>query len=100
MGGPWSEGLWMRSCESSAAKTRPGCLLTPPLDSIEHLRDLRAFFGTTFKIKPVVASAPSCAPEAADLDNASKLGTAKAPVAEEYILSCVGTGYTNTAKKT
>ena len=74
-----------------------------PLDAffIEHLRDLRAFFGTTFKIKAVApAGAGAGAPELADVGGAPQALGAKAEAAEEYILSCVGTGYTNTAKKT
>jgi hypothetical protein len=41
------------------------------------LRDLKDYFGVTFKIK-----------EAKDSEK------------EEYMLSCVGVGYTNVAKKT
>lgn len=68
---------------------------------VEHLRDLRTFFGTTFKIKPVVkdqvpASSVQEATAQMDIEEAPR----KAPAAEEFILSCVGTGYTNTAKKT
>lgn len=60
--------------------------------SVEHLRDLRAFFGTTFKIKAIEAAVFS---EEGDEDDAPK-----APAPEEYVLSCVGTGFTNTAKRT
>jgi RNA 3'-terminal phosphate cyclase-like protein len=76
-------------------------VLTPVYHrSIEHIRDLKAFFGTTFKIKPVVAALPSAT--AAEDDGDFEMGTekaAKAPAAEAYIFSCVGTGFTNTAKR-
>ena len=73
--------------------------------SIEHLRDLKAFFGTTFKIKD--ASAPSSGAASSRLaltdgadddDEAAAIG-GKDVEGEEYILSCVGTGFTNTAKR-
>ncbi|KWU42061.1 18S rRNA biogenesis protein [Rhodotorula sp. JG-1b] len=72
---------------------------------IEHLRDLKAFFGTTFKIKD--ASAPSSGAASSRLaltdgadddDEAAAIG-GKDLEGEEYILSCVGTGFTNTAKR-
>ncbi|ORY57395.1 RNA 3'-terminal phosphate cyclase/enolpyruvate transferase [Leucosporidium creatinivorum] len=66
---------------------------------IEHLRDLKAFFGTTFKIK----AAPPPPSLNDDVEGGSDEGEddgPKAPPAEEYILSCVGTGFTNTAKRT
>jgi hypothetical protein len=44
---------------------------------IQFIRDLKDFFGVTFKIKE-----------------------AKESEKEEYMLSCVGVGYTNVAKKT
>lgn len=93
--------------------------------SIQHLRDLRVFFGTTFKIKPVInatlaasttdfilppphksatesdeedSAAEEDGDESEDEDVESRL-KAMEP-AEEFILSCVGTGYTNTARKT
>ena len=75
-----------------------------PLDAffIEHLRDLKSFFGTTFKIKPAASAASSAtaAPELSEMGEAAAVLGAKAAAAEEYILSCVGTGFTNTAKKT
>lgn len=74
-----------------------------PLDAffVEHLRDLRAFFGTTFKIKPVAAAAAGAAPELSEMgDKAVGVAGTRAEPGEEYVLSCVGTGYTNTAKKT
>ncbi|GAA5939502.1 hypothetical protein JCM3775_004841 [Rhodotorula graminis] len=69
---------------------------------IEHLRDLKAFFGTTFKIKDAVrtAAAAGGATEGADEDEDAEMASvAKAPPPEEYVLSCVGTGYVNTAKR-
>ncbi|GAA5959911.1 hypothetical protein JCM21900_006001 [Sporobolomyces salmonicolor] len=65
---------------------------------IEHLRDLKAFFGTTFKIKPVV---PVFAPADDDEMEEVEVGGAKrgAGAAQEFVLSCVGTGFTNTAKR-
>lgn len=68
-------------------------------NSVEHLRDLRAFFGTTFKIKPVV-SAVAAAAETEDGTGDETMESARAAPAEEYVLSCVGTGFTNTAKRT
>ncbi|GEM11916.1 RNA 3'-terminal phosphate cyclase-like protein [Rhodotorula toruloides] len=65
-----------------------------PLEAglIAHLRDLKAFFGTTFKIKPV-ASLPSTAADAADE------GGGGGKERDEYVLSCVGTGFVNTARR-
>ncbi|GAA5932498.1 hypothetical protein JCM1841_000229 [Sporobolomyces salmonicolor] len=64
---------------------------------IEHLRDLKAFFGTTFKIKPVV---PVFAPADDDEMEVEVEGAKKgAGAAQELVLSCVGTGFTNTAKR-
>jgi RNA 3'-terminal phosphate cyclase-like protein len=62
---------------------------------------LKAFFGTTFKIKPVtpivaVASAQAFNAVESDEENAEVVGGE----VEAYILSVVGTGYTNTARKT
>ncbi|GAA5936137.1 rRNA-processing endoribonuclease [Sporobolomyces koalae] len=76
---------------------------------IEHLRDLKQFFGTTFKIKPITASTPSTAtttdemevePDTEEAVSAGKrldevLGAHK----EEYVLSCVGTGFVNTNRR-
>ncbi|KDE03633.1 18S rRNA biogenesis protein RCL1 [Microbotryum lychnidis-dioicae p1A1 Lamole] len=85
------------------------CTIAGPFDAffIEHLRDLKAFFGTTFKIKPVTTDIPE--DEGAnedenedgstDVDRVAKRNRRAAP-AEQYTLSCVGTGYTNTARKT
>jgi RNA 3'-terminal phosphate cyclase-like protein len=67
--------------------------------SIEHIRDLKAFFGTTFKIKPVIAALPSAADEDDGDVEMGSAAAAKAPAAESYIFSCVGTGFTNTAKR-
>ncbi|GAA6030562.1 hypothetical protein JCM8097_006209 [Rhodosporidiobolus ruineniae] len=70
---------------------------------IEHLRDLKAFFGTTFKIKPVVAAPPPASGEddgEEDVEMAvANGGGNKAEPAEAYVFSCVGTGFTNTAKR-
>jgi hypothetical protein len=52
---------------------------------------LRAFFGTIFKIKAVV---PPAAVEGEQQEEGSR-----APATEEYVLSCVGTGFSNTAKR-
>ena len=79
--------------------------LTGNDDSIQHLRDLKTFFGTTFKIK---ALAELSAPSAEDFverdegdDTVMAMGTSKGvSTPEAFILSCVGTGFTNTAKKT
>lgn len=80
---------------------------------MQHLRDLKSFFGTTFKIKdasppaPTNGFRPAGAPAVGNDDDeddeeeedsegaAGKVVQAK----EEYILSCVGTGFTNTAKR-
>ncbi|CDR49399.1 RHTO0S26e00914g1_1 [Rhodotorula toruloides] len=71
-----------------------------PLDAalIAHLRDLKAFFGTTFKIKPVPSLPSSATADAAaddDAEGANGLGKER----EEYVLSCVGTGFVNTARR-
>ncbi|GAA5963509.1 hypothetical protein JCM8115_003392 [Rhodotorula mucilaginosa] len=75
---------------------------------IEHLRDLKAFFGTTFKIKDAAASASASASASSRLaltdgageDEAAAIGGKDSErEGEEYILSCVGTGFTNTAKR-
>ncbi|GAA5846524.1 hypothetical protein JCM5353_008481 [Sporobolomyces roseus] len=76
---------------------------------IEHLRDLKQFFGTTFKIKPITSSTPSTAtttdemevdPDNEDAVAAGRrldkvLGVEK----EEFVLSCVGTGFVNTNRR-
>ncbi|GAA6016668.1 hypothetical protein JCM10207_000142 [Rhodosporidiobolus poonsookiae] len=83
-------------------------MLGGPFDAffIEHIRDLKAFFGTTFKIKPVAARA-AAAPEGEDgdvemadgaLTVGAKAGTGAGPQ-EMFVFSCVGTGFTNTAKR-
>jgi RNA 3'-terminal phosphate cyclase-like protein len=54
---------------------------------------LKAFFGTTFKIKPVSPSTSS----SADGDETEAQG--KEREREEYVLSCVGTGFVNTARR-
>lgn len=73
--------------------------------SIEHLRDLKAFFGTTFKIKDAAAAVPTSrlavdaaegTQEGAEPDD---VPTGAGQKKEEYVLSCVGTGFTNTAKR-
>ncbi|KAK4047788.1 hypothetical protein OIV83_005130 [Microbotryomycetes sp. JL201] len=58
-----------------------------PFDAwfVQHLRDLRAFFGTSFKIKTIECAAD----EEHDI-----------PASEVHVLSCVGTGFTNTARRT
>lgn len=69
---------------------------------IEHLRDLKAFFGTTFKVKDAVRTAAAAgASEAADDEDedAAMASASRAPPPEEYVLSCVGTGFVNTAKR-
>lgn len=66
---------------------------------VEHLRDLKAFFGTTFKIRPVVRDSPSgeeASGEDAAMDS-TRFGAA--PGSQEFVLSCVGTGFTNTARR-
>ncbi|BGP36038.1 hypothetical protein JCM10296v2_007890 [Rhodotorula toruloides] len=74
-----------------------------PLDAalIAHLRDLKAFFGTTFKIKPVssLPSLPSSATAAAADDDDAEGATDAGKDREEYVLSCVGTGFVNTARR-
>lgn len=70
--------------------------------SIEHLRDLKAFFGTTFKIKEATASRLGELTDGADdeaLGGKELAVGGKEDEAEEYILSCVGTGFVNTAKR-
>lgn len=73
-----------------------------PQHRIEHLRDLKAFFGTTFKVKDAVRTAAAAgASEAADDEDedAAMASASRAPPPEEYVLSCVGTGFVNTAKR-
>lgn len=60
------------------------------------MRDLRSFFATTFKILPV----PSTHASAADSDDDDDEEEDQ-PVlnkGREYVLSCMGTGHTNTNK--
>lgn len=76
-----------------------------PFDAgfIGHLRDLKTFFGTTFKIKALPTASENGRPKAGDFDGDEEELEEEAKVVEEpeaYILSCVGTGFTNTAKKT
>lgn len=76
---------------------------------IEHLRDLKQFFGTTFKIKPITSSTPSTAATAdemeVDPDNeedvaaGQRLDKVLGGAKEEYVLSCVGTGFVNTNRR-
>ncbi|GAA5992612.1 hypothetical protein JCM10908_002687 [Rhodotorula pacifica] len=73
---------------------------------IQHLRDLKSFFGTTFKIKDAAAPTPAsklavdaAAAEDEDSQAGGAGGGAGGGEREEYILSCVGTGFTNTAKR-
>ena len=76
---------------------------------IEHLRDLKQFFGTTFKIKPITASTPSTVTTTdemeVDPDNADdvaagqRLDKVLGGPKEEYVLSCVGTGFVNTNRR-
>ncbi|GAA5831617.1 hypothetical protein JCM11251_000770 [Rhodosporidiobolus azoricus] len=81
-----------------------------PLEAffVQHVRDLKVFFGTTFKIRPVTPSLPSAASattadgedEDGDVDMAVAARTAPAASGNEaYIFSCVGTGFVNTAKR-
>ncbi|GAA6007932.1 rRNA-processing endoribonuclease [Rhodotorula paludigena] len=76
-------------------------MLAGPFDAflIEHLRDLKAFFGTTFKIRPVVRDSPRG--EEASGEDAAMDSTRNeaAPGSQEFVLSCVGTGFTNTARR-
>lgn len=91
----------MRFCESALSVSFLFAKADPALGiSIEHLRDLKAFFGTTFKIK-AAPPPPSLSDdvEGGETEEGALEGP-KAPKAEEYILSCVGTGFTNTAKRT
>ncbi|BGP52346.1 hypothetical protein JCM10450v2_008317 [Rhodotorula kratochvilovae] len=67
---------------------------------IEHLRDLKAFFGTTFRVKDAVRTAAALgAKEGADAEDAPMPSAGGAAPPQEYVLSCVGTGFTNTAKR-
>lgn len=50
---------------------------------IQLLRDIHSFFSTTFKIKPLPPS-----------EAAAEGG----PLPQEYLLSCLGIGYTNLSK--
>ncbi|KAI9482084.1 hypothetical protein LPJ78_000889 [Coemansia sp. RSA 989] len=68
----WLALLLMVLGPEHVSKTRIG-KLTP--FSIQYLRDLRAFFNTTFKIKPDAQTST-------------------------VLLTCLGTGYTNVGKKT
>ncbi|KAM0746230.1 18S rRNA biogenesis protein [Meredithblackwellia eburnea MCA 4105] len=68
---------------------------------IQHLRDLKSFFGTTFKIKPFSPSLPNTVnteEEDGDDEKGGKLGEGWKEQ-ELFILSCVGTGYGNTARR-
>lgn len=70
---------------------------------------MKQFFGTTFKIKPITSSTPSAAtttdemevdPDNEDAVAAGRrldkvLGVEK----EEFVLSCVGTGFVNTNRR-
>lgn len=76
---------------------------------IEHLRDLKQFFGTTFKIKPVTLSTPSTATTTdemevdpdneEDVEAGKRLDKVLGGAKEEYVLSCVGTGFVNTNRR-
>lgn len=67
--------------------------------SIQYLRDLKAFFGTTFKIKPVVVAKVAGSNEMQmQVDGEAPLPAIEAP--EEYVLSVVGTGFVNISKRT
>ncbi|GAA5958279.1 hypothetical protein JCM10213_007122 [Rhodosporidiobolus nylandii] len=77
-------------------------MLGGPFDAffIGHLRDLKTFFGTTFKIRPVVAAPLPATAE--DEDGDVEMGAEvvkKAQPNEAFVFSCVGTGFTNTAKR-
>ncbi|GAA6063316.1 hypothetical protein JCM10212_005484 [Sporobolomyces blumeae] len=95
-----------------------------PFDAffIEHLRDLKAFFGTTFKIKPTSSSSSSrtttrprpmddddeqvgqgrdeeeAEEEDGSIEAAQRLDERLGP-REEYVLSAVGIGFVNTARR-
>jgi len=58
--------------------------------SIRFLRDLKDFFGVTMKIRPVEDATKTSTTQAGE-----ELGQSDA-----YIISCVGIGYSNIAKKT
>jgi len=76
---------------------------------IEHLRDLKQFFGTTFKIKPITSSTPSTATTTdemeVDPDNEDAIAAGRrldkvlGAEKEEFVLSCVGTGFVNTNRR-
>lgn len=59
--------------------------LPSPCGRIQLLRDIRAFFSTTFKITPL------------PLPDASEERTGPKP-AQEYQLSCLGIGHSNVSK--
>lgn len=64
--------------------------------SIQYLRDLKAFFGTTFKIKPVAVKVVTNEMQM-QVDGEDVPPPLEAP--EEYILSVVGTGFVNISKR-
>lgn len=112
--GSWWGGCWESDCWRSdggvfvSLRWAPGVELdwTDSLSltlrySIEHLRDLRAFFGTTFKIKEVIAGGNGVVEAAEEEEEEDEMMNGpKADKAQEFVLSCVGTGYTNVAKRT
>lgn len=97
LAGPFDAFLCDTSCLSAALASTHRIMLCP--HRIEHLRDLKAFFGTTFKIRPVVRDSPS-GEEASGEDAAmNSIRVGAAPGSQEFVLSCVGTGFTNTARR-
>lgn len=64
------------------------------MNSIQYLRELKVFFGTTFKIKPFSALAAEGEAKASAVEENGGEAT------EEYVLSCVGTGFVNISKRT
>lgn len=91
VGGPLEATLRVALCSVHGGDAADAVSLR--FRSIQYLRDLKAFFGTTFKIKPVVAAVVG---EPAQLES----GEAAIEAPEEYVLSCVGTGFLNISKRT
>ncbi|GAA5919218.1 hypothetical protein JCM6882_002781 [Rhodosporidiobolus microsporus] len=74
-----------------------------PLDAflVQHVRDLKSFFGTTFKIRAITAAASPAAgdEEGGDVDMDGVGSKSDAAPSEAYVFSCVGTGFVNTARR-
>lgn len=64
-----------------------------PSFSIRFLRDLKDFFGVTMKIRPVEESTKTTS---TSISNGEEMSFQS----DAYIISCVGIGYSNIAKKT